>query len=97
MNYGLRMTEDGRAALPEELVREFHLQPGDSLVVVREDDHFVIKFYFQVVKEVQAKFRAMLPVGYTGSLADELIAGRRAEARRDDAELDAWLRDREAR
>jgi AbrB family looped-hinge helix DNA binding protein len=86
MSYQVTMAETGQVMLPDELVREFDLKPGDSLVVEREDGRYVIKPFTQVVREVQAEFRAMLPPGYTGSLADELIAERRAEARRENAQ-----------
>lgn len=78
------------------MVREFDLKPGDSLVVEREDGRYVIKPFTQAVREVQAEFRAMLPANHTGSLADELIAERRAEARREDVEHDEWLHGRKS-
>jgi AbrB family transcriptional regulator, stage V sporulation protein T len=92
MTYHARVTPDGQVVLPEELALELDLTPGSSLVIEREDGKLVLKSYSQVVKEVQAKFRAMLPPDYTGSLVDELIAERRAEAARENAEYDEWLR-----
>lgn len=92
MNYHARVTEDGDVVLPVELARELGIEDGDSVVVEHEDGRTVLKSYRQVVKEVQARFRAMLPVEPGGSIVDELIADRRAEAAQEDAEHEAWLR-----
>lgn len=92
MTYQMRVAEDGRLIAPDELARELDLKPGDSLTIDREDGKLVLKTYLQVVREVQARVRALLPADYTGSLVDELIAERRAEARRENAELEEWVR-----
>lgn len=86
MTYHARVAENGEIVLPAEVTREFGLVPGDALVVEREGSAFVVKSYLQIVKETQIAFSAMLPVDYCGSLADELIADRRAEAALEDEE-----------
>ena len=44
----------------------------------------------RAVRDMQDRVRASLPAGYTGGLADEVIADRRAEAARENAESTAW-------
>lgn len=91
MSYHAKVIAGGKIVIPAELRREFGIRDGDSMVIER-DDHgrMVLKTYEQVVREIQAEFRAMLPSNYSGSLADELIADRRAEAAQEDAEFREW-------
>lgn len=51
----------------------------------------VLKTYDQVVREVQAEVRAMMPESRRGSLVDELIAERRDDARLENQEFERWL------
>lgn len=96
MTYQMRVARDGRLIPPEDLARELDLKPGDSITVDREDGKLVLKTRLQAISEIQARVRASLPPGYTGSLVDELIAERRAEGAREDAEHEEWLRRRNA-
>ncbi len=96
MTYQARVTEAGHVILPDELAEELGLRPGGALEIERDGDKLILKSYQQVVRGAQAKFRAMLPSDYRGSLADELIAERRREARRDNDEHEAWLRSKTA-
>jgi len=91
MTYHVKVIAGGKIVIPAELRREFGIKDGDSLVIER-DEHgsMVLKTYEQVVKEVQAQFRALLPKDYTGSMVDELIADRRAEAALEDAEMEEF-------
>lgn len=91
MTYNVKVIAGGKIVIPAELRREFGIKDGDSLVIER-DEHgsMVLKTYEQVVKEVQAQFRALLPKDYTGSMVDELIADRRAEAALEDAEMEEF-------
>lgn len=92
MTYHAKVITGGKIVIPAELRREFGIKDGDSLVIERDEQgRMILKTYLQVVKEVQAEFRAMLPPDYKGSLVDELIADRRAEAAREDAEMEKWL------
>jgi AbrB family transcriptional regulator (stage V sporulation protein T) len=87
VTYRAKVISGGKIVIPAELRREFGIKDGDSLVIERDDKGgLLLKTYDQVVREVQAEFRAMLPAGYTGSLVDELIAEREAEAARENAE-----------
>ena len=82
MSYHAKLIKGGKIVIPVELRREFGLKDGDTLVFEREGNSLVIKTYEQVVREVQATFKAMKP-DPNRSMVDELIAERRAEAARE--------------
>ena len=89
MTYQAKVIAGGKIVIPAELRREFGIKAGDSLTIERDaDGNMVLKTYEQVVKDVQAKFKAMLG-DPKRSLVDELIAERRAAAAREDAEAKA--------
>jgi AbrB family looped-hinge helix DNA binding protein len=92
VTYHAKVISGGKIVIPAELRREFGIKDGDSLVVERDGNGgLVLKTYEQVVHEVQAEFRAMMPKDYQGSVVDELIAERRAEAAREDEDFERWL------
>ncbi len=83
MTYHAKVIAGGKIVIPADLRRELGIKDGDSLAIER-DAHgaMVLKTFSQVVREVQAAF---LPHrDPTVSVVDELIADRRAEARRED-------------
>lgn len=80
--YSAKLIKGGKIVIPAELRREFGFNEGDTLVLEREGDGLVIKSYAQVVREVQATFKAMHG-DRTRSMVDDLIAERRAEAGRE--------------
>lgn len=82
MSYHAKLIKGGKIVIPVELRREFGLKDGDTLVFEREGNSLVIKTYEQVVREVQATFKAM-KLDPNRSMVDELIAERRAEAARE--------------
>lgn len=79
MTYHAKLIKGGKIVIPVELRREFGFNDGDTLVFEREGNSLVLKTYAQVVREVQAEFKAMLGERKI-SMVDELIAERRAEA-----------------
>ncbi len=82
MTYHAKLIKGGKIVIPAELRREFGFEEGDTLVFEREGNSLVLKTYAQVVREVQATFKAMLG-DRPRSMVDELIAERRAEAARE--------------
>ena len=80
--YSAKLIKGGKIVIPAELRREFGFKDGDTLVLEREGGGIAIKSYDQVVREVQATFKAMLG-DPSRSMVDELIAERRAEAARE--------------
>jgi len=94
MTYNAKVIAGGKIVIPAELRREFGIKDGDSLVIERDaNGSMVLKTYAQVVREVQEAFRAMQKPGvdYSG-IVDELIAERREEAAREDAEEALFLK-----
>lgn len=83
MSYHAKLIKGGKIVIPAELRREFGFKEGDTLVLEREGNGVVIKTYEQVVREVQAELKRLIGP-YKGSIADELIAERRAEAAAED-------------
>lgn len=79
MSHHAKLIKGGKVVIPADLRREFGFTEGDTLVFERGAGGLVIKTYAQVVREVQAEFKAILG-GHSGSMVDDLIAERRAEA-----------------
>jgi AbrB family looped-hinge helix DNA binding protein len=71
----------GRVVIPSEIRRKLGIAPGDVLVAVVEDQRLVLEKREAVLGRLRQRF-AHIPEGV--SLADELIAERRAESRRED-------------
>ncbi len=67
--------------VPAELRRELGFAPGDTLIATVEDGRLVLQKRETVLRRLRQRF-AHIPPGV--SLADELIAERRAESRRED-------------
>lgn len=86
MTYSAKIIKGGKIVIPAELRRELGFAEGDRLVLEREGESLVIKSYHQIVREVQQAFRPFKPQNGS-SIVDELIAERREEAQREDADL----------
>jgi AbrB family looped-hinge helix DNA binding protein len=69
----------GRLVIPSEIRRALGISPGDVLLAVVEDDRLVLEKREAVLQRLRRRF-AHVEV----SLADELIAERRSEARREE-------------
>lgn len=70
----------GRLVVPASLRRELGLEAGDVLVARAEDDRLILEPRSAVLSRIRSRFEAV-PKGV--SLVDELLAERRAEARRE--------------
>jgi AbrB family looped-hinge helix DNA binding protein len=93
MTYQAKVIAGGKIVIPAELRRDIGIKDGDSLLIERDDaGSMVIKTYDQVVREARAAFKAMVG-DHEGSAVDELFAERRAEAEREEADIQAWRRD----
>ena len=69
----------GRIVVPVSIRKALGFRPGDTLVARVEDDHLVIEKPESVERRIRARFRGSAGL----SLAEELIAERREEARRE--------------
>ncbi len=67
--------------IPAGLRRALSLKTGDKLTATLEADRLVMEKREAVLRRLQDAFAAVVPRGV--SLADELIAERRAEAARE--------------
>ncbi len=80
----------GQIVLPPELRRDAGIEDGDSLVIeLNPDGGLTMKTYAQVVREVQSEFRSMAK-SVDRNLVDELLADRRADAVRENTEVEDW-------
>jgi AbrB family looped-hinge helix DNA binding protein len=83
----LAATGDGRVTIPAQLRRAAGIEPGRRLVVYLENGRVVIEERDHLLARVQREaIDAAHAAGHTGSMVDELIAERRAEAAREDAD-----------
>jgi AbrB family looped-hinge helix DNA binding protein len=81
----LSATPDGRVTIPAQVRRAAGIEPGQTLVVYVENGRVVIEERAHLLTRIQDEaIRAA--AGHTGSAVDELIADRRAEAAREDAD-----------
>jgi AbrB family looped-hinge helix DNA binding protein len=71
----------GRLVIPSEIRRQLGISPGDVLIALVEDERLVLEKRDVVLQRLRRRF-AHIPAGV--SLADELIAERRQESRRED-------------
>ena len=69
----------GRVVVPAPIRKALGFQPGETLVARVEDDHLVIEKPESVERRIRARFRQ----ARERNLAEELIAERREEARRE--------------
>ena len=75
----VRLGSQGRFVVPAPIRKALGFQPGDSLVVRVDDERLIVKKSDAVERRLRAYFEK-----FKGrSLAEELIAERREEARRE--------------
>ena len=73
-----KLVSGGRLQLPVEIRRALGLEDGDTVVMIVQDGELRVRPFRDVLSAIQKKMRETIPEGV--SLADELIAERRAEA-----------------
>jgi AbrB family looped-hinge helix DNA binding protein len=76
----VQLGAQGRLVIPAHLRKALDLKPGERLLARREGESIVLERRSSLVKRLQERF-AHIPSEV--SLADELIAERRAEAERE--------------
>jgi AbrB family looped-hinge helix DNA binding protein len=81
-----RLNDNGRIVIPAAIRREMGFAPGDTLLMDVEDGVLRIESYPARIARIQREIAQCIPPGV--SLADELIAERREEARREQEALD---------
>jgi AbrB family looped-hinge helix DNA binding protein len=78
--------ERGRFVVPVEVRRELDLDSGDLVVIDVREDAFVVRKATDVAHGFRGYLRELAP---EHDLASELIADRRAEAKRESSEAKA--------
>jgi len=77
----IRLSSNGRIVIPAEMREALGLKPGDTLLMDVEDGVLRMESFLSRVRRIQEEFRPYAKPGILAS--DELIAERRAEARRE--------------
>ena len=76
--YRGRIVSGGRLQIPADVRRELGLADGDNVHLEIVGGELRVRSYHAVIKAIQDEVRRYVPEGI--SLADELIADRRADA-----------------
>lgn len=84
-----RLGQNGRFVIPAEIREALGVKPGDTIVMEAENGSLRIESYMTMLGRIQHEIAALVPPGV--SLADELIADRRAEAGREAEEFERDL------
>jgi bifunctional DNA-binding transcriptional regulator/antitoxin component of YhaV-PrlF toxin-antitoxin module len=84
----LKIDSAGRILIPADMRAAMMVKAGDTVTAKVVHGEFRIVSPDVAVRRAQAIARQVLPPG--ASLVDELIADRRAEARREADEADEW-------
>lgn len=81
-----RINQNGRIVIPAAIREELGIAPGDTLLLDVDDGILRIESYPARIRRIQ---REIAPYARPGILAsDELIAERKAEARREEEEFE---------
>lgn len=81
--YSLKVSDGGRVVVPAEVRRALGVREGETLVGEMRDGEFVLTTRRARLDAAVRHFQKFCPPG-SPSLADELIAERRAEAAREE-------------
>jgi AbrB family looped-hinge helix DNA binding protein len=81
----IQVGEKGRIVIPVEMREALGIKPGDSVDISVKDHEVRISTRAARLKQAQERMRKLIPPGV--SLADELLAERREEAKREQADL----------
>ncbi len=79
----MKMSEGGRVIIPVEIRQAMDIKEGDTVLWELREGKALLTTRLAQLREAQAMVRKFVPAGV--SLADELIADRRAENTRDEA------------
>jgi AbrB family looped-hinge helix DNA binding protein len=79
----IQLGAQGRVVIPAALRKALHLEQGDRLIARKVGDSLVLERREAIEKRLMDRFRH---IPQEVSLADELIAERRAEATREERE-----------
>ncbi len=89
IRFSVQVKSNGRILLPAEVRKALGVAEGEKLRGVVEDGELRLFTPATVLRKMQKRVRELVPPGV--SLVDELIAERRAENAREEAEVAAYL------
>ena len=81
----LRVNEQGRVTIPASIRHELGFEPNSALVAYSEDGRLILETRARLAARIQREAAAAKT--RPGSVVDQLIAERRAEALREQAEM----------
>ncbi len=81
-----RLNDNGRIVIPVVIRQRLGLKPGDTLLLRIDGDVLVLESHQARIRRVQESLSRLIPSDRV--LSDELIAERRADAKR---EMEEWL------
>lgn len=79
------MSQGGRVVIPKPFREKLGVKEGDEVIWLDKDGHITLTSRHLQMQQSRRFFDQLMSDYQGGSLADELIAERRAEAARDDA------------
>lgn len=79
----VQLDPQGRLVIPAQLRRSLGFESGDSLIARTEDGRLILEKAGTIKQRLKNRFAHLPP---TTSLAEELIADRREEAKRETGE-----------
>jgi len=87
----------GRLVIPKEMRKELGISEGGELRLRVEDGELRGSTRLAAFRSLQRKLASLAPSGGEPPVVDELIADRRAEAAREEADEQAWAKARRRR
>lgn len=93
----VKVDSAGRVVIPKEMREELGIPDGGELRLTVEDGELRGSTRLAAFLRLQRKLASLAPPDGEPSAVDELIAGRRAEAAREEADEQAWDRARRRR
>lgn len=93
-NYKAKIGPNGRIVIPAACRKALGVGPGDELLMRIEDGELRLYTQTQAIRRIQALAKKYVPEGV--SMVDELLADRRREVAREEAEAEAWRAKRKA-
>ena len=87
-DYKAKIGPNGRIVIPAACRKALGVGPGDEVLMRLEDGELRLYTQAHAIRRIQALAKKYVPAGV--SIVDELLADRRQEVAREEAEAEAW-------
>lgn len=87
----VKVSQGGRLVIPAELRELLDIKQGDELLMEAREGELVITSKRRRLLKIQAECQQLLVSQPGQSVVDQLLADRRKEAAKDEAETKEWL------